>query len=127
MAPALLEVLHDPLCHEVDLLGVVGDGSQHEVLEPRLPQVVNAHVDAVDVSDHVALLQALVAPICAHGTEERRLRLRHRLLVARRVHEVGEVAVPEGELSRVLSHFLRVLLELQPVALDPLLLARAAR
>ncbi len=44
----LLEVLHDLLDHEVDLLGVIGDGSQHEVLQPRLPQVVDAHVDAVD-------------------------------------------------------------------------------
>ncbi len=100
---ALPEVLHDLLGHEVDLLGVVGDRSKHEVLEPRLPQVVDAHVDAVDAPDHVALLQVLVAPMRAHDAEERRLRLRHRLLVARRVHKVGEVAVPEGQLPRVSS------------------------
>src|SRR6266511_5783398 len=76
----LLEVLHDLLGHEVDLPGVVGDRAEHEVFEPRLPQVVDPRVDAVDAAYHVALLQVLVAPVRAHGAKERRLRLRHGLV-----------------------------------------------
>src|SRR5262249_2877893 len=107
--------------------GVVGHGSQHEVLEPGLPQVVDTRVDTVDVSDHVALLEVLVTPMRTHDAEEGRLRLRHRLLVAHRIYKVYEVAVAEGELPLVASVVPRMLLELQPVALDPLLRARATR
>lgn len=90
---SLREVFHNLVGQEVDLFRIVGDGSQHEVLEPRLPQIVDTRVDAVDASDHVALLQLIVAPMGAHDAQERRLRPGHGLLMARRIHEVGEVAV----------------------------------
>jgi len=40
---------------------------------PRLPQVVDARVDAVDASDRVAFLQVLLGSMHAHDAEKRRL------------------------------------------------------
>src|SRR5216683_2660604 len=125
MAP-WLELLHDPLRHQVDLLGVVRDGPEHEILQARAAQVLDALVEAVGAADHVALLQMLVATMRAHGPNERRLRLLRGLLVARRVHHVDEVAVAEGDLLRILPLRAGVLLQESPVALDPLLRPRAA-
>src|SRR5262245_17203310 len=83
--PSLLEVLHDLLRHEIDLLRIVRDGAQHEVLKPRLPKVLDAIVDPVDAADHVTFLQVVVGPVRSHGAQERGFRLRDGLLVARRI------------------------------------------
>src|SRR5712692_1851801 len=123
----LLEVRHQLLGHQVDLGRIVRHRPEHEVLEPRLHQVVDARVDVVDGADHVRLLQVLVGPVGAHGLDEGRLGGGHRLGVARGVHQVDEVAVPEGELLRITAEGLRMLLEQPPVPLHPVLRARAAR
>src|SRR5574341_1021213 len=120
------EALHDVLREEIDLLRVVGDRPKHEVLEPGLHQILDAGVDPVDPADHVALLQVLVRAVGSHGPEEGRPGLRQRPLVALLLGEVDEVAVAEGETLGVTADDPRVLQELAPVALDPLLRARAA-
>src|SRR2546425_687310 len=118
---------HHPLGQQVDLRGVVGHRAQHEVLEAGVHQVLDARVDAIDRADHVALLQVLPGAVRAHGAQERRLRPGHRLVVALVLHQVDEVAVAEREGPRVAAEPPSVILQLAPVALDPLLLARAAR
>src|SRR5512145_2853085 len=126
-APASGEGLDHAPGEEVDLAGVVGDGPEHEVLEPGVDQVLDAGVDAVDGAHHVALLQVLPRPVGAHGAQEGRPGLRDGSLVASLLDQMDEVAVAERERLQVAAATPRVLLQLQPVALDPLLRARTAR
>src|SRR5262245_5490284 len=71
---ALPEGPDDVLVDEIDLRRILGDRPQHEVLEPRLREILDAGSDVVGCADHVTLLKVLVGAMRSHRSEEGCLR-----------------------------------------------------
>src|SRR4051812_8304791 len=128
LTPSVSAELRDQVLRDqVELPEIVARRAEHHVLAAGRLEILEPRDDVVERAEQVRLLQVLEGAVRAHHRVEHRLLRLQRLGAIGRLDEVREVGVREEDL--VVTTPLRAEggLDLLPVALHPLLVARATR